>query len=120
MPIAASVATTQVFAAPCNGETCHRREVYLCALRVISQVMTTFFAKYWLQGVLLAGVLAGPGICAETPKSRADLPDPLVGAWSMFELSHGNTYPGVFTPFGMLGWTAQMTEGNGWPYQYFR
>ncbi len=20
----------------------------------------------------------------------------------------------------MLGWTAQMTEGNGWPYQYFR
>ena len=38
----------------------------------------------------------------------------------MYELSHGNTYPGVFTPFGMLGWTAQMTEGNGWPYQYFR
>lgn len=23
-------------------------------------------------------------------------------------------------PFGMLGWTAQMTEGNGGPYQYFR
>jgi putative alpha-1,2-mannosidase len=35
-------------------------------------------------------------------------------------LSHGNTYPGVFTPFGMLGWTVQTTEGNGWPYQYFR
>ena len=52
--------------------------------------------------------------------SRADLPDPLVGTWSMYELSHGNTYPGVFTPFGMMGWTAQMTEGNGWPYQYFR
>ena len=54
------------------------------------------------------------------PKSRADLPDPLVGTWSTFELSHGNTYSAVFTPFGMLGWTAQMTEGNGWPYQYFR
>ena len=69
---------------------------------------------------LLACLLAAPGNGAETSKNRADLPDPLVGTWSMFELSHGNTYPGVFTPFGMLGWTAQMTEGNGWPYQFFR
>ncbi len=70
--------------------------------------------------LLLAGLLTAPGIAADAAKSRADLPDPLAGTWSMFELSHGNTYPGVFTPFGMLGWTAQMTEGNGWPYQYFR
>jgi predicted alpha-1,2-mannosidase len=48
---------------------------------------------------------------------RADLPDPLVGTASHFELSHGNTYPGVFVPFGMLGWTAQTGDG-GWPYQY--
>ena len=52
-------------------------------------------------------------------QSLADLPDPLVGTWSSFELSHGNTYPGVFLPFGAIGWTAQMSEG-GWPYQYFR
>ncbi len=57
---------------------------------------------------------------AAGPESRADLPDPLVGTWSTYELSHGNTYPGVFTPFGMLGWTAQTSEGNGWPYQYSR
>ncbi len=68
----------------------------------------------------LAWATAVPVMGADAAKSRADLPDPLVGTWSMYELSHGNTYPGVFVPFGMLGWTAQMTEGNGWPYQYFR
>ena len=68
---------------------------------------------------LLICLLAAPGNGADPQKSRADLPDPLVGTWSSYELSHGNTYPGVFTPFGMLGWTAQMGEG-GWPYQYFR
>jgi predicted alpha-1,2-mannosidase len=62
-------------------------------------------------------LLAAAGACAA--QSLADLPDPLVGTWSSFELSHGNTYPGVFTPFGAIGWTAQMGEG-GWPYQYFR
>lgn len=84
------------------------------------QGMTSFGTKRRFASGLLLWVLATPGICADAPKSRADLPDPLVGTWSMYELSHGNTYPGVFTPFGMLGWTAQMTEGTGWPYQYFR
>jgi predicted alpha-1,2-mannosidase len=51
------------------------------------------------------------------PPGLADLPDPLVGTDSRYELSHGNTYPGVFVPFGMIGWTAQTGEG-GWPYQY--
>ena len=77
-------------------------------------------AKCSLAAVLLASVLACPLPAADEQQSRADLPDPLVGTWSMYELSHGNTYPGIFLPFGMLGWTAQMTEGNGWPYQYFR
>ncbi len=90
------------------------------ALRVISQVMIPSWLKHCLASGLLCCLLAAPGFGADTPKSRADLPDPLVGTWSMYELSHGNTYPGVFTPFGMLGWTPQMTEGNGWPYQYFR
>ena len=68
---------------------------------------------------LLRGLffLAAAGVAGA--QSLADLPDPLVGTWSSFELSHGNTYPGVFTPFGAIGWTAQMSEG-GWPYQYFR
>ncbi|HEY1217991.1 MAG TPA: hypothetical protein VGF03_03565, partial [Bryobacteraceae bacterium] len=82
--------------------------------------MTSFDIQRRLASGLLFCVVAASGICADNPKSRADLPNPLVGTWSMRELSHGNTYPGVFTPFGMLGWTAQMTEGNGWPYQYFR
>lgn len=47
----------------------------------------------------------------------ADLPDPLVGTDSKFELSHGNTYPAVFVPFATANWTPQTTEG-GWTYQY--
>ncbi len=49
--------------------------------------------------------------------SLADLPDPLVGTDSRPEFSRGNTYPAVFLPFGMMGWTAQTGE-DGWPYQY--
>jgi predicted alpha-1,2-mannosidase len=47
----------------------------------------------------------------------ADLPDPLVGTDSSYELSHGNTYPAVFLPFAMSNWTAETGDG-GWPYQY--
>ncbi len=53
----------------------------------------------------------------KSSSSLADLPDPLVGTDSKFELSHGNTYPAVFLPFGMCNWTPQTGEG-GWPYQY--
>lgn len=47
----------------------------------------------------------------------SDLPDPLVGTDSKYELSHGNTYPAIFVPYAMAAWTAQTGEG-GWPYQY--
>ena len=47
----------------------------------------------------------------------ADLPDPLAGTDSKYELSHGNTFPAVFIPFGMSNWTPETGEG-GWPYQY--
>ena len=47
----------------------------------------------------------------------ADLPDPLVGTDSKYELSHGNTYPATVLPFAMAAWTPQTGEG-GWPYQY--
>lgn len=52
-----------------------------------------------------------------TAASLADLPDPLVGTDSKYELSHGNTYPAVFVPFATANWTPQTTEG-GWTYQY--
>jgi len=47
----------------------------------------------------------------------ADLPDPLVGTDSSRELSHGNTYPAVFVPFGMSNWSPETGE-DGWLYQY--
>jgi predicted alpha-1,2-mannosidase len=54
---------------------------------------------------------------AQPSTHLADVPDPLVGTDSSFELSHGSTYPAVFLPFAMSNWTAQTGEG-GWPYQY--
>ena len=69
-----------------------------------------------LRTVALAPLLALLASAA-SPQNLADLPDPLVGTDSRYELSHGNTYPAVFVPFGMIGWTAQTGEG-GWPYQY--
>ena len=56
---------------------------------------------------------------AKDSGSLADLPDPLVGTDSKYELSHGNTYPAVFTPFATANWTPETTEG-GWTYQYFK
>src|ERR1019366_9490763 len=65
--------------------------------------------KPFLSILLLSVYPAAVGLCAggSPSASLADLPDPLVGTDSRFELSHGNTYPGVFTPFGMIGWTAR-------------
>jgi predicted alpha-1,2-mannosidase len=67
--------------------------------------------------ISFGAALAAKCLAGGPASSLADLPDPLVGSDSKFELSHGNTYPAVFRPFGMLGWTAQTGTG-GWPYQY--
>jgi hypothetical protein len=64
-------------------------------------------------------LLGSAAFCADVKPNLADMPDPLAGAWSSYEISLGNTYPGVFTPFSTIGWTAQMSEG-GRPYRYFR
>ncbi len=75
--------------------------------------------RYAALVVALAGLTGGGILAAQAPKANlADLPDPLVGTDSSRELSHGNTYPAVFRPFGMLAWTAQTSETEGWPYQY--
>jgi predicted alpha-1,2-mannosidase len=65
---------------------------------------------------LIALVLLSVGACAQAA-SLADLPDPLVGTDSRYELSRGNTYPGIFVPHGALAWTAQ-TGKPGWIYQW--
>ena len=51
--------------------------------------------------------------------SPVDFVNPLVGSDSAFELSNGNTYPAIATPWGMNFWTPQTGEmGNGWGYTY--
>ena len=48
-----------------------------------------------------------------------DFVNPLVGTDSAFELSNGNTYPAIATPWAMNFWTPQTGEmGNGWCYSY--
>ena len=48
-----------------------------------------------------------------------DYVNPLVGSDSAHELSNGNTYPAIATPWGMNFWTPQTGEmGNGWGYTY--
>jgi len=43
----------------------------------------------------------------------------LMGTDTEFELSNGNTYPAVATPWGMNFWTPQTNKmGDGWAYQY--
>ncbi len=65
--------------------------------------------------MIVLAIAAGTALYAQ--QHLADLPDPLVGTDSRYELSRGNTYPAVFMPFGMANWTPQTGEG-GWPYQY--
>ena len=59
-------------------------------------------------------------VCSQDqPISLVDFVNPLVGSDSAFELSNGNTYPAIATPWGMNFWTPQTGEmGNGWGYTY--
>ena len=48
-----------------------------------------------------------------------DYVNPLMGTDSTFELSNGNTYPAIATPWGMNFWTPMTAEmGDGWTYKY--
>ncbi len=45
--------------------------------------------------------------------------NPLMGTESTFDLSTGNTYPAIATPWGMNFWTPRTARiGDGWQYQY--
>ena len=68
-----------------------------------------------MKATLLA--LFAAAVAGHAATSLADLPDPLVGTDSKYELSHGNTYPAIFIPYAMAAWSPQTGEG-GWPYQY--
>ncbi len=42
-----------------------------------------------------------------------------MGTQSKYFLSHGNVYPAIALPWGMIFWTPQTGEmGNGWQYSY--
>lgn len=48
-----------------------------------------------------------------------DFVNPLMGTDSRFDLSNGNTYPAIATPWGMNFWTPMTSEmGDGWTYKY--
>ena len=59
----------------------------------------------------------------ESTKSFAtnlvDYVNPLMGTDSDFNLSNGNTYPAIATPWGMNFWTPMTSKmGDGWTYKY--
>jgi predicted alpha-1,2-mannosidase len=59
----------------------------------------------------------------ESTKSLAtnlvDYVNPLMGTDSDFNLSNGNTYPAIATPWGMNFWTPMTSKmGDGWTYKY--
>jgi len=52
-------------------------------------------------------------------KSLTAYVNPLMGTDSAFDLSNGNTYPAIATPWGMNFWTPMTSKmGDGWTYKY--
>ncbi len=53
------------------------------------------------------------------PIALVDYVNPLMGTDSSFELSNGNTYPAIATPWAMNFWTPMTSKmGDGWTYKY--
>ncbi len=56
---------------------------------------------------------------AQENVALVDYVNPLMGTDSSFELSNGNTYPAIATPWGMNFWTPMTSKmGDGWTYKY--
>lgn len=71
--------------------------------------------KIIIASMLLLGAL---GLRA-AEKDFTQYVNPLMGTQSTFELSTGNTYPVIATPWGMNFWTPQTGKmGDGWQYTY--
>ena len=51
--------------------------------------------------------------------SLVDYVNPLMGTDSSYEISNGNTYPAIATPWAMNFWTPMTSKmGDGWTYKY--
>lgn len=69
---------------------------------------------FWLVGVNTSWAQS-----VESNQNLVDFVNPLMGTDSAFELSNGNTYPAIATPWGMNFWTPMTSKmGNGWTYNY--
>lgn len=52
-------------------------------------------------------------------KTLVDYVNPLVGTFSKYTISNGNTYPAIAMPWGMNFWMPQTGKmGDGWAYTY--
>jgi predicted alpha-1,2-mannosidase len=68
---------------------------------------------------LFAGLLASVAIAQTPSKDFTQWVNPLMGTDSRHELSAGNTYPAIATPWGMNFWCPQTGKnGDGWMYMY--
>ena len=55
----------------------------------------------------------------ETTHNLVNYVNPLMGTDSSYNLSNGNTYPAIATPWGMNFWTPMTSKmGDGWTYKY--
>lgn len=68
---------------------------------------------------VFVGFLASVAIAQTTSKDFTQWVNPLMGTDSRHELSAGNTYPAIATPWGMNFWCPQTGKnGDGWMYMY--
>jgi predicted alpha-1,2-mannosidase len=80
------------------------------------------FKRSWV--VLLAFLWASATSVSQNNQFIAnhdliDFVNPLMGTDSSFDLSNGNTYPAIATPWGMNFWTPMTSKmGDGWTYKY--
>ncbi len=84
---------------------------------------TRFIHSIWIALVLLGNSCQPPAEVGSTMNDvEADLVryvNPLMGTDSRFDLSNGNTYPAIATPWGMNFWTPMTSKmGDGWTYKY--
>ncbi|WP_428654255.1 GH92 family glycosyl hydrolase [Runella sp.] len=72
-----------------------------------------------LRPLFLALFIVQTGFAQVSPKDYTQWVNPLMGTDSRHELSAGNTYPAIATPWGMNFWCPQTGKnGDGWMYMY--
>ncbi len=69
--------------------------------------------------LMLVSCTQKPETGPKLKRSLVQYVNPLMGIDSDFNLSNGNTYPAIATPWGMNFWTPMISKmGDGWTYKY--